>query len=361
MFSGKTKKKLQAVQLLNDQCTKEIADQQHELEEVQHDIEKIDEDIHTAEDGIKRENTNKELADAENEKLAQELENLNTELSELRRKLEESKKATSKAKKEKEDLYAELVQCETLVTQEHREASAAADAAREEANKLRQEQEEQRRRWQDTRLAHEELQRQVDAGMQQVSQAHGKYEAAKRDCTATKNELQDLQKSHRNLSDDQQAAEISLAEQQQKGARLEADLNDLLERTRKMEEEHALLQSKHEERQKQLLDAKRDLDGKRDAMNQELSRFEMNFQEAKGQRERLLGENDEARRELSNFLPQYFKLQTEHSQKQRELEQTRRTHETLKWENHKVQRDLGMLTKSYDAGYLPTLTTRSMT
>lgn len=358
LFGGGSKKKLQRLNTLTETTQREIAGQEHELEKVNAEITQIDADILKMTVDIRTEKANRETAEIENETLAKELEGLNIELNEIRRKLDASKAAAAKAKKEKEDLYAELARSETLVTQEHKDANVAADAAREVANKLRKDQEEQRRRWQNARAAHEELQRQVDAGMQEVTTAHTGFETAKREWSTTKSELQDLQAAHRRLADDHRAAERNLAEQHEKRAAFEADLRDLQEKTEHATAEYALLEQKYGERQKLLAAAKEDLDGKREVMNQELKIFERNFQESKDQRERLLCENDEARKDLSSFLPQYFKLQTEHAQKQREFEQVRRTHETLKWESHKVSRDLGMLTKSYDAGYLPSLSPR---
>merc|ERR1712032_134068 len=111
----------------------------------------------------------------------------------------------------------------------------------------------------------------------------------------------------------------------------------------------------HKQKQNVLHMVSGELDRKRGALQHQLDEFNERFEEAKAQREQVISEHDKVRDTLGGFLPDYFQLQTEQAGKRRELEQVKREHELLTWEHHKVERDLDMLTKSYDLGYLPPL------
>merc|ERR1740116_8232 len=355
MFTfSKTKKKFAAVAARKDELERELHQQQDQLAKVNDEIKECEEGSHQLNDCIQAERTARELAEKENATLEHELQEASAELEALREKYHLSMAATEAARVEKEGLYIELAGAERIIQEEHAGVEASAEAAVQEVASLQAEQSEERRRWESTRRAHEQLQQHMKEAEQQRDLAKAERDVAKEKWVVVRDELQDLQRSNRRLCDDCVRNDVKLAEERAKRANLQKELASLTDAHATIQQQQEV-QMAHHDTCRNLTAVSGELDSKRDSLQRELVAFEQQFQEAKVQRERLLVESNETRDALGVFLPEYFALQTEHASHQRELEHERRQHDTLKWEHHKVLRDLGMLAKSYDAGYAPSI------
>lgn len=352
---GPSKKKLQAATTQNETLGKDIEEKKAELARLQTTIENMDNENKALAEKVAMEIQRKNMVEGQNDGLKKELGVQQSKTEELRRKIDEAKLSLDSTRKEKEELHARLGSFEGLVKEQHESAKKSAELAQRESQALREEQEKERQVWHETKSAHEELLRQSELDSQRIAQAQKEFEEAKKEHTAARDALQDLQKAHERLCADHELNQRSLEEKQEKCTKLEAEISDIERQVREAIQAREELEAGHREKNALLSSAAADLAKKQDFLQRELSNFDQQFQEAKGCRERLLGETDRVRNDMGAFLPEYFNLQTEHAQNQRESEKIKRQTETLQWEHHKVHRDLHMLAKSYDAGYLASL------
>lgn len=358
---NKSKKKLQAVNASIDSTNADIATHKSELEALTRETTACDLASKQLLEDLEAERRQQKQIEEENTSLNTELNDVNKEIEELSKKIEEAKKAAEQEKAEKERLLKELAEGEEVIRREHAKAHASTEAARAQAERLQADQEEERKRWQTTREAHELLQKQFKETQELCGQAKAERDAARARCIATREELRDLEKTHQRLGEEHRRTEELLGKEAERKQRLEAEHKDLTGQHADVMKAHGELEEQLKQRRTVLAHVTGDLEQKRSALNRELGDFQQRFQDAKEQRERHAVDHDRVKNSLGEFLPEYFGLQTEHAERRRALETTRRKHEALNWEHHKVHRDLDMLAKSYESGLisqLPPLTHR---
>lgn len=353
LLGNGTKTKLLQVQQDNETARSEIKQQEEELAQLKREIQACVEAQHGIDGSIERERQAKSSVDADGAGLANELAAVRKEVVEMQKRVLQAKT------QERLGLHGELALFEAKIKDEREIAQKSTDVAQRETATLRQEQEKERVQWQTIKQEHEEAQQRAKLSSQQVSRVQAGLETLKKDHAATREALEVLKKSHERLSEEHGMSEKSLQEQTQECNELEAGLSELDKQARNATSAQQEIESSFRARHDALASVTAEVDRKNAWLQQELATFEQQFQEAKEQRERLLSDTSQVRDALGTFLPAYFRLQTEHAQNQRELQKTRRDHETLQWEHHKVERDLQMLAKSYDASYLSSLAAKT--
>mmetsp|Transcript_2636 Transcript_2636/g.6177 ORF Transcript_2636/g.6177 Transcript_2636/m.6177 type:complete len:362 (-) Transcript_2636:220-1305(-) len=352
---GKSKKKLAAVNLLIDETNKEINVQKSELAKVNAEIEACERETQQIKANADVERKGRQLAEAQNNHVLREIEQVSTEIAEMKQRIMDSKASAEEARREKEGLISELARHEEIVRREHSATEAAATAARKQAEELQAEQEAERRRWQVVREAHEELRQHVEAATRQCEEAKTTRDQARVEWAAAQEDLRELRLSQGQMREECRKAEASLASQKEQHRELEEELRVLRDQHRQVLAATKVLEEDHKHRQFVLQSVSQNLDDKRGHLQRELGEFQEKFQRAKAQHEQVIVEQGQIRGATNAVLPEYFKLQTDHAARARELEQAKREHELLSWEHHKVQRDVQMLSNSYDAGFLPQL------
>lgn len=352
---GKSRKKLANINALITTTSQDIGRGQMETTRLARDIEQCDQETRMIESHIEAQKKEQEGVQAENAQLAQAIKRADAEVAALRERIRLSKVAADDARREREALVTELATYEDLVREEHAVAGAAADAAHQTASDIQVEQEAERQQWQAARLRNEELRREAEAARLQCEEARAARDRAKAGWAVAREELHELQRAQRHLAEDNRRTEELLVEQQALRHQLDEELAALEAQCLQAAEAHRALEVDRRQRQFVLETVSESLAEKRGRLQRELDVFHEQFEKAKLTRANIAGEQAQVCDTMSTFLPEHFRLQTEQAAKSRDLEQARRERELLGWEQRKVQRDLQMLSKSYDVGFLPPL------
>lgn len=341
-------KKLAAVNVILSSRKAEAEAQKEKLGSIERECGLVDADIKRIAEIIETERREQALAEQEKARLVMETAAARQELTQLRQDIAEAKEAADTARARKERLLADVADAESMVHREHLAAEASAAAARTSASVLQQEHEKERARWQALRSQHEELRLQLEATQQQCDHARSQRNEAKKLHTVTCDELRELRLTHTRMEAEHAETEAMLSKENATRQELDNEISALDQQHGQIMTSCKELDASNKDRQDVLRQVREDLGRKQEALHVQLKEFETRFDTAKVAREQTQLEHDGAREQLSSLLPEYFKLQTDHTVKRRETEQVRREHEMLGWEHHKVQRDLDMLSKSYD-------------
>lgn len=255
---------------------------------------------------------------------------------------------TAKMAEQQEQLISQLVDHSGVLPTEHVAAEEAAVAARSGAKVLKEEQAAEHERWQAIRSKHETLRQQAEASTQQRDERRAELDQLKGAFATTRDEVQEHRLGQKKLDDSVGLLQKQLAELQAQRKQVEEEITTVSDKHRNLRGIHASLEEEHRDRTLELIAVTENLSSKRAQLQRELNGFQQQFDKAKVQQDQILVEHANLRESLSAFLPEYFQLQTKQATTARELEHARRESELLQWENHKIERDLHMLIKSYD-------------
>lgn len=350
---GKSKKKLALATVHVQTTSAEISKRQEEVTRSYANALIAREETRQIQAKIEEEKSEREIVHADTGRLNKELERASQEVADLQAQIAKSREMAAAAKVAKEAVHQELAKQEEVVSEEHTAAEASAEVAREYAAALQCEQEEDGRRWQAVREAHEQLRNQADTGARKREKARADRDGAKRSHEASQEGLREAMQAHGQLKKDVEQTEGLLTSNRQKRVDLEGELATLRDRVSRATAEHATLDECRKTREEELAGLTCDLEGRQAHLQANLNAHAARFDLAKAERERVRVEHDSVKAAMGTIIPTYFELQRDNMARRRELEHARRDNEILNWEHHKVNRDLEMLAKSYDVGFLP--------
>jgi chromosome segregation ATPase len=350
-FFNRTGKKLQALTEANAQRKAEL----DKLEERENSLKRektvIEEDIQRSAEVIDKERRDQAKHEREKAHLIAEAFSSREKLATLRENIAQAKDLTERARARRAQLLEEVSGAEKLVQTEHLAAEDCADQARQRAMQLQKDHVAERDRWEAMRGQYEEMNRQIDASANDNNAARQKRDEMKRACMDVAAELRDLKARYQRLEADCLSTEDTVKEEEAVRSELDAELQRLdTEQGQKMVD-YKELEETNNGHIFALKETKVELENQRHGLSDQLRHFEERYEKAKLLQEQIQLEHEKVRETLAELLPQYFKLQTDHTARRREMEYARRDHEILSWEHYKINRDLEMLCKSYDPSF----------
>jgi len=295
MFGKPTMQKVADVQAAVAVAQQNILEREDELAKLRRELGAYGTETTTLQLDLAREMEAQAKAEDDNQRMIAEIAQVKREVEQVRLQTRVAKAGAEDAAAEKQQLFLELATCEETIRDEQAATDASAKQARQSLLRLRHEQEEERRRWQQTRKANEELQRQVSISHEQCTQARADRDVVKAEWAVTREELRDLQTTNQRLVETNAESEAFLAQQHGMSILLEQDLKRLKEELVAVSTTRVELNRGHQERQTELSSAAGDLSRKKHLLTKELHEFYQRLEEAKVHRDRVKRDHEKAR------------------------------------------------------------------
>jgi len=355
MFGG-TKKKLAKLQAAIDAIKEDVATREQEVARERESVRRCEADTAAVQEELAQNRGTLAKLKLKSDDAERTLNPLNEELQEQQRQLSAALERNRTSQARKAELRRELSNSVVDVVKEEQHATElSAELAREALVRLQGEQEQERSKWDDAKKAHERLQRDTDTSQQNCAQARRARDSLKAEWASQQDEFAEIQTSFQQLEEDHAKTLVVFREQKSKGEQWDAELKRLDEELLQLNRENETLQKDHDWRKAELSHSSRSLNEGKDALQKHLENYGGQIAEVKASRDQAVRRHEELKAVLSDFLPEHFELQMQHAERRRELEMVKRDLDALKWEDHKVKRDLGMLMNSYQTGFVPSV------
>lgn len=300
MFSNKSK-------LINerDRLSEEVTSVEQELAKVQRQFEECTEHSKQLDGTLQQERKECFQVVSENHRLTHDIFIAEKDLVGLKQQMDALVEPRKDLTQQREKLMKELAADKQAAKQAHELAKESAEAARKDAVKVRAAQDEQLLAWKAALESHEALTRQVEAGMQQRSQAISERDSMRERWASTKEELFAMRKEHELLKEDFKKIEERLAEQQDKRGRLEQEVKQMNYKLDELQSSTKEVETNIKKKNGVLKSTTYSLQKKRDVLSKELGNFTKTIDEARGvQNEREA--SDLGDKPTKSLLPRNF-------------------------------------------------------
>lgn len=289
------------MQTLIDSAHEDMGKHQEELDKLSSDVVRLTADVERMKAEMAREAEEQEVARAEIAAMETENAKAVKESQELKLLINEIQDQSEAAIQERDALYKELADEEAAIREERQAAEETAEAALNDAAEVRAAQEAERKKWQASRQAHDDLQNQVQMHADLCSSAKTQRDEAKVNLGKAREELNDLEIMHRRLKEEFRMVEEGVKKERERKEKLQKNIGAV-------EGEHALVTKAHREledrfrmRKGALATVSTDLERKRHHIQGEIEEFQRRFQEAKEVRDTVLVEQDGAHDSVGQF------------------------------------------------------------